>query len=236
MVDRCRHRGAGLRLRLVVRTGALAGLCPSLRAARHRLDGDADRRRRPHQHGRGLRDRRRRALRRRAGGAGAGRRGGGGDRGATSAWRFRNPGPRAARSAAPDASRRRCGGCSRRRLSMPSDRRQRHRLPLRGGDGGRAPPAGRGRPRHAGGVEARLSRRHGPMPGPLLRRRRGAPVDRRGRRIRAVRAATAGQAGADPCAHGRAAGMDGPHRLRAARHGPAARGRAAAGRDRRHRW
>ena len=63
---RRRHRGAELRLRLVVGAGARAGLRPSLRAARQRLDGDADRRQRPHQPRRGLRHRRRRALRRRA--------------------------------------------------------------------------------------------------------------------------------------------------------------------------
>ena len=234
LVDRRRHRGAGLRLLLLVGTGALAGLCPSLRAARQRLDGDADRRGRPHQRGRGLRDRRRRALRRRPGGAGAGRRRRGGDRARSRPGGSANPGPRAAPSAAPDAFRRRCGGCSRRRLRSRRDRRQRHRLPLRGGDGGRAAPAGRGRPQHAGRAEARLPRRHGPLPGPLLRRRRGAHDDRRGRRIRAVRAAAAGQAGAHPCALGRAAGMDRPQGFRAARHGAAARDRAVARRDGRY--
>ena len=62
---RGRHRGVEPRLRLVVGAGALAGLRPSLRAARPRLDGDADRRQRPHQPCRGLRHRRRRTLRRR---------------------------------------------------------------------------------------------------------------------------------------------------------------------------
>ena len=56
----------------------------------------------------------------------------------------------------------------------------------------------------------------------------------RGRRIRPVRAAPAGQAGADPCADGRAAGMERPQGFRAARHGAAARDGAAADRDRRY--
>ena len=88
---RCRHRGAGLRLHLLERARALAGLRPSLRRARQRLDGDGDRRRRPHQRGRGLRDRRRRALRRCAGGDGGRARSRPRRSPATSGWRRRRP-------------------------------------------------------------------------------------------------------------------------------------------------
>ncbi len=139
---RRRHRRAEPRLRLVVGAGALAGLRPSLRAARQRLDGDADRRQRPHQPRRGLRHRRRRALRRRARRDGARARWPPPPSRPISASRSPSRARRGARSAAPRASRPRFGGC----FEAPSDRsrrhrRQRRRLPLRGGDGGRAAPA-----------------------------------------------------------------------------------------------
>ena len=138
---RRRHRGAELRLRLVVGAGALAGLRPSLRAARQRLDGDADRRQRPHQPRRGLRHRRRRALRRRARRDGGGRAGGGRHRG-----RSRPEDGRAARRPAHAAPRRALPGGALAAVRGAGDRsrchrRQRRRLSLRGGDGGRAAPA-----------------------------------------------------------------------------------------------
>ena len=56
----------------------------------------------------------------------------------------------------------------------------------------------------------------------------------RRRRIRPVRAAPAGQAGAHPCALGRTGGMERPQGFRAARHGAAARDGAVAGGNGRH--
>ena len=177
-VDRRRHRGAGLRFRLLVGAGARAGLRPSLRAARQRLDGNADQRRGPHQHRRGLRHRRRRALRRRPCRPGAGHRRRGRDRGRSrpegAAAHGRAPHPRPLR-ALPGRAVAAVRGAT---LRSRRDRRQRHRLPLRGGDGGRTAPADRGRLRHAGWAEAQVPGRHGPLPGPLLRRRRGAHDDR----------------------------------------------------------
>ena len=61
----------------------------------------------------------------------------------------------------------------------PGRRRRRdHPLPLRGGDGRRAARADRGPAAIAGRAEEGDARRHGPLPGPLLRRHRGPALRR----------------------------------------------------------
>ncbi|HTE37941.1 MAG TPA: FAD-dependent oxidoreductase, partial [Reyranella sp.] len=87
---------------------------------------------------------------------------------------------------------------------------RRRRVPLRGGECRRDARRGEGRSQHAGRAQARHAGRHGTLSGPLLR-----AVDRphllgRAGRIRSVCAPTAGQAGADPRAHDRAARVDRP--------------------------
>ena len=185
LVDRCRHRGAGLRLLLVERARALAGLRASLRAARQRLDGDGDRRRRPHQRARGLRDRRRRALRRCPGGDGGGR-----DRG-----RCRRPRPRPGGSASRGA---RAGSLARAERFQKALWRLFEAAPLQAGaidadalvcrceevDAGAMRASGERRSQHAGRAEARDAGRHGPLPGPLLRAVDGPHLLGRARRVR----------------------------------------------------
>ena len=147
---RRRHRGAELRLRLVVGAGALAGLRPSLRAARQRLDGDADRR----QTAAPASPRSSPSATARASAA------------PTRRWRrARWPPPPSPRDlglkiAEPREARRTLRRAARFQAALVApvrraadrsrrDRRRRRRLPLRGGDGRRAARPDRRRPRFA---------------------------------------------------------------------------------------
>ena len=154
-----------------------------------------------------VRRRRWRGARRRAGRHGArpaGRPGGGARSRPARAGRSRRPRRAGARTGIPGravaivppaaAVRRHSGG-------------RHHRLPLRGGH--RRPPARRTRrrPDLPAGAEEGDARRHGPLPGPLLRRHHRAALPRRARRLVVRRAACAAAPGARRAADVRGPGI-----------------------------
>ena len=95
------------------------------------------------------------------------------------------------------------------RLARGHSDRRNHRLPLRGGHRRPPPPGTGGRPDLAAGAEEGDARRHGSLPGPLLRRHDRPALPRRARRLRVRRAARAAAPGAGRAADVRGAGVRG---------------------------